>query len=63
MAHSHTVHLALGALLSACTMCGTGRLTPSLAALAAQDEIFTYAKEIQAPLALVKQTAEVGARR
>ena len=22
--HSHTVHLALGALLSACTMCGTG---------------------------------------
>ena len=24
MVHSHTVHLALGALLSPCTMCGTG---------------------------------------
>ena len=25
MVHSHTVHLPLGALLSACTMCGTGK--------------------------------------
>ena len=24
MVHSHTVHLPLGALLSPCTMCGTG---------------------------------------
>ena len=24
MVHSHTVHLALGALLSPCTMCDTG---------------------------------------
>ena len=26
MLHSHAVHLALGALLSPCTMCGTGAL-------------------------------------
>ena len=39
MVHSHTVHLPLGALLIwKCTMCGTGGLTPSLAALAAQVE-------------------------
>ena len=25
MVHSHTVHLPLGALLSPCTMCGTGQ--------------------------------------
>ena len=25
MVHSHTVHLPLGALLSPCTMCGTGK--------------------------------------
>ena len=31
-----TVHLPLGALLTLCTVCGTGCLTPSLAALAAQ---------------------------
>ena len=36
MVHSHTVHLPFGALLIPCTMCGTGCLTPSLAALAAQ---------------------------
>ena len=29
MVHSHTVHLALGALLSACTMCGTGSTSPT----------------------------------
>ena len=36
MVHCHTVHLPIGALLSPCTMCGTGGLAPSLAALAAQ---------------------------
>ena len=34
--HSHTVHLPPGALLIWCTMCGTGGLAPSLAALDAQ---------------------------
>ena len=33
---AHAVHLPLGVLPSRCTMCGAGRLTPSLAALAAQ---------------------------
>ena len=33
MVHCHTVHLPLGALLIACTMCGTGR-APSRAAIA-----------------------------
>ena len=28
MVHSHTVHLPLGALLSPCTMCGTGSPSP-----------------------------------
>ena len=49
MVHSHTMRHPLGAMLSPCTMCGAGdettvhgeavhraRLTPSLAALAAQ---------------------------
>ena len=40
MVHSHAVHLALGALLTPCTTCGTGLLTPSLAALAAQVTVF-----------------------
>ena len=31
MAHSHTVHLPLGALLSACTMCDTGSYLYSIA--------------------------------
>ena len=30
MVHSHTVHLPLGALLSTCTMCGTGEYTETL---------------------------------
>ena len=29
MVHCHTVHLALGALLMTCTMCGTGDLLPA----------------------------------
>ena len=28
MVHSHTVHLPLGALLTTCTMCGTGIYPP-----------------------------------
>ena len=34
--HTHTPCTILGALLTLCTVCGTGCLTPSLAALAAQ---------------------------
>ena len=36
MMHSHTVHPPPGTPLIWCTVCGTGSLTPSLAALAAQ---------------------------
>ena len=37
MHDAHAVHLALGGLLIPCATCGTGCLTPSLAALAAQE--------------------------
>ena len=46
MAHSHTVHLPLGALLIWRTMCGTGCLTPSLAALAAQVPMLSALKQL-----------------
>ena len=59
MAHSHTVHLPLGALLSWCTVCGTGRLTPSLAALAAQVFVVVFAYDsASATATLIREFAQ-----